>query len=466
MNCRPTLLMLLAFLPLSLSAAETMSLEQAINEATSRNPLVKVLEQQVESNRMDERSQLARMLPQVSASYGYLRIDEPATLRTEQAFLPTVIGDTDPLQPPDPLGGGTSFIDTASQRPVFAYIPAQDMALSTEDNYQLSVELTQTLPVLAGSALHQGWKVAQNATGVSRLDHAQGIRELTLQVIEAYYGVIRARQLREVAGSALSSVTAHLEVARAFFEEGMIPRNDMLTAEVRHAEAKQTLIQADNGVRLAEAAFNLTLARDLATPVFIDDEIPQPPLEYNLEEATDLSLVHREELKAFMLQLDSTRRGIKAARSQFLPGIAATCSYERSGENTDMDQDTWKAGVGLEWQLFAGSAHHWDLKRARALQSQTEFGLLDQKNRITLEVKNAYLSSQEARERTAVAAQAIDQAEENLRIEKDRYSLQVSTSTEVLDAQTLLDQTQNNYIAARADYVLAVAKLKAAMGLL
>jgi len=65
-----------------------------------------------------------------------------------------------------------------------------------------------------------------------------------------------------------------------------------------------------------------------------------------------------------------------------------------------------------------------------------------------------------------VAEKAIAQAEEYVRIEKDRYNVQVATTTDVLTAQTLLVQAQNNYINARADHARAMAALRASMGTL
>ena len=65
-----------------------------------------------------------------------------------------------------------------------------------------------------------------------------------------------------------------------------------------------------------------------------------------------------------------------------------------------------------------------------------------------------------------VTEKTIAQAEELARIQKDRYNLQVATTTDVLDAQTLLIQAKNNYLTARADHARALAALRASMGTL
>jgi outer membrane protein len=90
--------------------------------------------------------------------------------------------------------------------------------------------------------------------------------------------------------------------------------------------------------------------------------------------------------------------------------------------------------------------------------------LIQIKDLIRLEVKEAYLSLREAEKNFTVADQSIKQAEENFRISEFRYREQVATSLEVLDAQTLLTQAKNNIFQALYAYNLAHSRLMRAMG--
>ena len=84
---------------------------------------------------------------------------------------------------------------------------------------------------------------------------------------------------------------------------------------------------------------------------------------------------------------------------------------------------------------------------------------------VSLEVKDAYLRLQEARDKIGVAEAAVEQAEENFRINAERFKEQVATTTEVLDAQTLLTQARSNYFNALSDYNITWARLDRAMGI-
>jgi len=406
-------------------AADYLDLKDSINTAVRNNPSIKAQDEEVMGKKMEQRSRFGEMLPEVTLNYGYERLNE-------DPFL-TVTG----------LG---------------------KVALGTQDNYQFTIEATQ--PLFTGGALYNSYRISKNNYFAADLDRQKAIRELKQQVIEAYYGVIEARQVYEVAQSGLSSIKAHLDVANAFFNQGMIPKNDLLEAQVRYAESEQNLIIADNAIKLIESSLNLLLGRSLAEPVIIDSEIPVSELVETLTTSTQTSLQMRQEIKTVMLQLDNAGKAIKISRAAYLPSVAATYNYERSGEDPDVEDDSWSVGVGMSWNIFQGGSDYYDVSRAKTVSKKLGHLLTSLQDQISLEVKNAYLSAQEARARTTVAEKAIDQAKENLRIQKDRYNLQVATTTNVLDAQALLDQTMKNYITARADYAKAIASLYSAMGTL
>jgi outer membrane protein TolC len=380
---------------------------------------------------MDKKSQFAKMLPTADLSYGYMRIDDVQSM-------------TLPL--PQPMQSIT-------------------VPLSQKDNYKFDIEAKQVL--FAGGALYNNYLIAKNDYLVSEQDRQKFIRILKLTVIDTYYGVIKARQQRELAKSNVATVKSHLDVANAFFNQGMIPKNDLLEAQVKYAQSEELLITAENAVKITEANLNILLQRNLMEEVNIDSEIPITSIDLTFDQSLAAAMESRQEIKTAKLQVENSSKGINLARSTFMPSVAATYTYERTGEdpNTD-DYNTWKAGLGLTWNLFSGGSSYWNYNKAKYMNSKAGYLLESLKNQVTLEVKNSCLNIEEATSRLQVAEKTIAQAEELARIQKDRYNLQVATTTDVLDAQTLLIQAKNNYLTARADHARAIAALKASMGTL
>ncbi len=415
----------------SLNASDYLTLENTINLAIERNPGLKSQDQDVLAKDMDKNSQFAQMLPSADLSYGYMRINDVQSM-------------TLPLpQPMQPI----------------------TLPMSQKDNYQFDVQAKQIL--FAGGALYNNYLIAKNDHLASEQDRQRYIRNLKLTVIDAYYGVIKARQQRELAKSNVSSVKSHLDVANAFFNQGMIPKNDLLEAQVTFAQSEELLIMADNSAKIAEANLNILLQRNLLEDVNIDTEIPITNMEITFDQSLSTALENRQEIKTAQLQVENSSKGINIARSAFMPSVAATYAYERTGEDPDTnDYDTWKAGLGLNWNLFSGGSSYWNYNKAKYMNLKAGYQMESLKNLVTLEVKNSYLNIQEATARLQVAEKAIVQAEELARIQRDRYNLQVATTTDVLDAQTLLVKAKNNYLTARADHARAIAALKASMGTL
>ena len=411
----------------SAHASDYMTLEDSIKMAVERNPGVKAQDQDVLGKDMDKRSQFSKMLPSLDATYGYMKF-------SQLEMLPF----------PPPIG---------------------PLPFNQKGNYDMDIEAKQVL--FAGGALYNSYLIAKNDQFASELERERFIRDIKLMVIDAYYGVIKARQQREVAKSNVASVKSHLDVANAFFNEGMIPKNDLLEAQVQYSESEEFLISADNAVKIAESNLNILLQNNINEDLNIEPEIPLTSIDITFDQSLATAMDNRQEIKIAKLTLDNSSKGINIAKSVFMPDIAATYGYENlKGVEPSLTYDTWKAGIGLTWNLFSGGSGYWNYNKSQYMNTKAAFLLESLKNQVTLEVKNSYLNIQEARARLQVAEKAIAQAEEFARIEKDSYNLQAATTDDVLRAQTLLVRAHNNYIMARADHARAIAALRASMGTL
>jgi len=102
----------------------------------------------------------------------------------------------------------------------------------------------------------------------------------------------------------------------------------------------------------------------------------------------------------------------------------------------------------------------------RARENQALDAARELNDQIILEIKNAYLNLQEAESQISVSQKLIEQAGENFRISEERYRERVGTSTEVLDAQTLLTKSKSEYANALGDYNINLARLQRAMGII
>jgi outer membrane protein TolC len=118
------------------------------------------------------------------------------------------------------------------------------------------------------------------------------------------------------------------------------------------------------------------------------------------------------------------------------------------------------------WNIWEWGRTAYNVGATRSREKQVKNTLENVKDRIALEVKNAFLLLKEAEKHIMVAQVAIEQAEENFRMNEERFREHVATSTDVIDAQTLLTKTKSDYYNALSEYNIALARLERAMGVI
>lgn len=161
--------------------------------------------------------------------------------------------------------------------------------------------------------------------------------------------------------------------------------------------------------------------------------------------------------------LDS-RAGSTAAATR--PQLALTGGYTFLENDVLNREDYWTVGVGVKWNAFDSGRTR---SRASALSLQSA-AVADERRELEsvvgLEVRRAWLMRDETEQRIAVTQGAVEQAEENLRVVRDRYRNGEGTNTEVLDAEALRALSRSNFDNARFDAALARYRLARAVGLL
>jgi len=349
----------------------------------------------------------------------------------------------------------------------FGPIPV-DIKTGEQDRYQWNTYLSQ--PLFTGGELTSAYQIAKIGLDLAKENKIRAKQDIILQVKETYFTILKAEKIKNVAVTSVEQVKSHIEVAQAFYDQEMIPKNDLLEAEVRYAQVKQDLVRADNGVDIAKAQFNTVLRRPINEPVEIEDILVYQPETFSLEGCLDEAFQWRPEMKEVSLNLDRSQKAVTLAKSRFYPNLALIINYQKMGDHAGLrgnpyeDSEFWTIAPVLSWDIWEWGKKHYQVSASRAKVAQSEELKKQVGDIISLEVKEAFLNLQESEKNILVAKTAIEQAEENFRLNRERYSEQMATTTDVLDAQTLLTQAQKNYYNALSDYHVARARLERAIG--
>jgi outer membrane protein len=415
--------------------SEVYTLAQSIAEALENNWSLKAQALRIDQAMNVKKKARAEFLPKLSTSYGYTRLSE--------------VYKSDPVS----LGPGLA-------------IPGLDQ--NTRDNYQWKGTVTQ--PLFTGFALISNYELAKLGIDQSELELELAKLDLILKVKEAYFGILQADKALEVARKAVESLESHVRVSKSFYEVGMIPINDLLKVEVELKNAEQDLVAARRASRLARALFNTVLARPITSPVGVQDLLTYVPERGEFSFFLESALKTRPEIKVLDINILQTDQRIRATKSKNYPEVAFTYDYIKEGDDLGVsgsdfhDAGHWEAMVGLKWTFWEWGKTYYEVKELEGLKEEldrTKMALIDQ---ISLEVKEALLTIEEAENAIPTTKKAVEQGEENLRVNEERYKAQVTTITEVLDAQTLLTQARTNYYNALYAHHLARARLQRAVG--
>jgi outer membrane protein len=342
-------------------------------------------------------------------------------------------------------------------------------ATGAKDGYSFVSSVTQ--PIFAGFSILRQYDIAKLGLDAAEIKDKLMRQDIILEAKTVYFTLLKAQKLRKVAEETVVQIDAQKNVAENFYQVGMSPLNDLLQAQVELANAKQELIVAKNNMENAESDFNTLLRRPINAFVAVEDILDyssfEKDIDYCLAEAEKIRL----EIKIADLDVEIAQKELQLAKKDYYPSINLEGNYFREGTEWDVDggygifdSEGWNIAAVASWNFFEWGRTYYGTNEKRSRLSQAQSRKDELLDNIRQEVKKAYLRTQEAEKAIITVEKAIEQAKENFRINEERYKEQVATSTDVLDAQTLLSRTITNYYNALYAYKTSKAALYRAMG--
>jgi outer membrane protein len=411
-----------------------LTLDKSIELALSQNPFYLASQERVEAASSRVREAAAQFFPSLNAQ-GLKNLDKKVFILEFPSFIP----------------GGKP----------------QRVAVDFTRNYQLSLNFS--LPLFTGGKLTSGYRSAKYDLMASRQAVRQTSQETVLNVKRGFYNYLLAKELVKVSQEALDLAERLLQNVKNMAEVGMASRLDLLRAEVRVANLKPSLIQARNGVDLAEISLKTLLGLDVSQPVEIVGEMTYNPSEVDLEESLAKALANRPELSQIDYQKKIAGEMARMARADYFPTIAVSGNYNYWADILNFKRGTWENfysfNLVLNIPIFNGLSTPARVAESKALVRELEFNQKGLINTIKFEVQSAYLNINQAKESLLSQEKNIDAARESVRVAELNYAEGLATILDVGSAQVALGDAQINYLRALYEYVISQAQLEKAMGL-
>ena len=310
-----------------------------------------------------------------------------------------------------------------------------------------------------GNGSKSALDVATAQTDSARIALEQTEQNAIASAAVDYFEVLRATGLARVARETYQQAQDHLKLGEMRFKAGTSTRADLLQLQAELANAQVNVIQTQNAVETSR----LTLANALSTPLGnrpLDASASVPLRPVSLEAAMPKALTRRQDLRIQELKIASDRDRITQLSSARWPNISANGRYGLAGTSTS---ETY-AGLTFSWDVFDGDKAESQAQSAK-FDAQADTAQLDLlKQGAELEIRQSYLTRQEARERQLAARNGLEAAREAYAIARSRFELGLSTQFELTDVQNTLIQAENNEVIARTDLMEAEIRLERALG--
>ncbi|WP_304108814.1 TolC family protein [Phascolarctobacterium succinatutens] len=325
--------------------------------------------------------------------------------------------------------------------------------------------LTASLPIFTGGKLSGNIKQAKANYQYNQVGVQRTYNEMRSTVTNGYFTMLQADNLQKLNAESVTRLEDHLKNVQAQYDVGVVAKVDVLRSQVELANAKQTLIQAENSYQVAEANMNKIVGLPMDTNLKLDNLLVYNAYDKNMDDCLAYAAEHRPELMQAKYGVDSAKGALMVARSGHMPQVAASATQQWYDSNWPGDENgNWGVGVNVSLNVFDTGVTLSKIHGAEADLKKAEETYRDTVNAVNLDVRSNYLGLREAEKRISTTKLAVEQADEDYRIAQLRYMSGVGTNTDVLDAQVALTQAKTNYTQALYDYNTSKTALETSIG--
>ena len=418
---------------LSAQPSQPLSLKDCRRLALENNEQVMTANNAVEKAKLDRQIAFAQYLPKVDGSFTMIQLQ-----------------DQDLLDIGDVLG----------------------LQLQTRGTYLAGINVT--LPLYAGGQLTAANRLAAIGQKVSEEQRRKTEMQLIADVDNAYYQLIAVRakvQMLEAYAQQMQGLYDQVKLAAGV---QMATENDLLRITTKQNEVSYQLQKARNGEQLCGLALANIIGTDFEQPIIPTDTAftqVTTPLPHREGSGEGLLLSEdfssRPDLLLLQQQVKANEVLVKKERSNYLPTLALIGSYSYhdnlklkgelnlpSGRSLDYNH-TIRGGspyamLALKLPIFHWGAELKKVKKAKLSLSDSQLQLQQLERSMRVEVRRAVQNVTDAQRMVETAALGRQQADENLRVMRQKYDNQLCTMTDLLDAQSQWQQARSNLIEAQA----------------
>ena len=437
----------------------TLSVEECRSRAVENNLERRMADEQYQKASFTLRQYKTNFYPQFSLSGSMLFSNAKISKDIEGGYLPTYTSDASGNLTPNVIGAD------AQGAPIFgtyAYLPDIPLSLSLNKVFLGSLLLQQ--PLYMGGKIQTAYKMASLGTDVARLYVDMSRASVILACDEAYWNCVKARQMVMSLEQYQVMLDELYRVVTEAVRVGMAQKKDELSVQVKRNEAALNLQRAEHAVRLADMNLCHLVGLPLTDHIEVAEDFTQAMETVDPMQGT---VANRPEYMVLSKQMELKEQEVELEKSEARPSVGLAAMYG------------YVSGMELNGEELGGKAHagallkvdvpllHWGEARQKIQSARAESRIAAMQRehmarQMELEMTQAFQAYEESEYEVVLTQKALEQAEENRDISKNRYETGMEMLSDYLEAQTAWQKAHADYISAQASRAVArTAYLKA-----
>jgi outer membrane protein TolC len=337
-----------------------------------------------------------------------------------------------------------------------------DMSMSLLKNGILA-GVTLTQPVFAGGQIVNGNKLAKVGVKVSELQLEQTENEVMLNVEKYYWQVVTLKEKKKTLAIIDEMLVSLCHDAEVAVNAGLRTRNDLLQVQLKRNDVASSMLNLDNGLALSKMVLAQYIGMTGADiDVIVTDSIEVVPdfPQYLLVDHSQ-ALLNTPEYRLLDQNVKATELQKKMEVGKNLPtvGVGAGYMYDNL---MDKDHPFGVAFVSVSVPISGwwGGSHAIKQRKAQTVIAQQTRD--DASDLLQINMQHLWDDVKDSYQQILIAHNSIEQSTENLRLNRDHYDAGMITMSDLLEAQSLYQQSRDNLVDVYSQFKIKTLEYKQA----
>ena len=334
----------------------------------------------------------------------------------------------------------------------------------TGEAYQQYLSLSQ--PIYTGGKLKLGNEISKDNLKLAELKLDKTKKDTVLSTVQAYIDVYDAISTLGVLQKSKEALDENYKIQTEKYKLRMVTKPEYREAERSIKAIEAQIVEQQGNIEIAKESLGILIG--VSNPSSI--EIVPFGVEDNFTKTIDLSkdmeklTTQNTEYKIAQKQIDISRKNTKLEKSSFHPTINGTLRYgtlQSQGKLKNVFETknlSSAAGVTFTWDIFDWGKRKEDVSYAQKTEEIAEVKSGQTLDQVKANMRKTYYQLQALEKSLEALKVAVESAEETYELEKERYSYNLITMNNLLDAEAKLRQSRVNYATSKLKYYYLVSQ--------